>query len=58
MDWLQSNWFWILIIIFFMGMHLFGHRGHGGKHGGGCGGGHRDENKSGKKHDNDHQRHH
>ena len=37
MTWLTQNWFWILIFIAFMAMHLFGHRGHGGHcgHGGG-----------------------
>lgn len=33
MEWLTQNWFWVLIFIVFIGMHLFGH-------GGGCGGGH------------------
>lgn len=32
MAWLTTNWFWILIIAAFIGMHVFGH-GHGG-HGG------------------------
>ena len=32
MEWLAENWFWLLIGIVFVGMHLFGH-GHGG-HGG------------------------
>lgn len=30
MEWLAANWFWILIGILFIGMHLFGHGGHGG----------------------------
>jgi len=34
MDWVQANWFWILIFGLFIAMHLFGHGGHGG-HGGG-----------------------
>ena len=29
MEWLAQNWFWVLIFIFFIAMHLFGH-GHGG----------------------------
>ncbi len=29
MDWLTENWFWILIFAIFIGMHLFGHGGHG-----------------------------
>ena len=36
MGWLQANWFWVLIGIAFIAMHLVGHgghRGHGG-HGG------------------------
>lgn len=46
MDWLIRNWFWIVLVVVFIGMHLFGHGGHGshgrkehnGGHGGGCGG--------------------
>ncbi len=34
MAWLTANWFWVLILIAFVAMHLFGHGGHGG-HGGG-----------------------
>lgn len=36
MEWLQQNWFWVVVIGAFIAMHLFGHGGHGG----GCGGGH------------------
>lgn len=36
MEWLQQNWFWVVVFVAFVGMHLFGHGGHGG-----CGGGHR-----------------
>jgi len=32
MDWILTNWFWILIFVLFIGMHLFGHGGHGGGH--------------------------
>lgn len=43
MDWLIENWFWVLIGIVFVAMHLFGHGGHGG-HGGHAGhGGSRDD---------------
>jgi len=31
MDWLANNWAWILLIIAFFALHLFGHR-HGGHH--------------------------
>ena len=36
MQWLAENWFWVLIGILFVAMHLFGHGGHGGhgEHGG------------------------
>ena len=36
MAWLTENWFWILTLIAFIAMHLFGHGGHGsrGGHGG------------------------
>lgn len=37
MEWLQQNWFWVVVIVLFFGVHLFGHGGHGG-HGGGDGG--------------------
>ena len=30
MDWLLQNWFWVLIAIIFVGVHLVGHGGHGG----------------------------
>lgn len=30
MDWALENWFWILIFVFFIATHLFGHGGHGG----------------------------
>lgn len=32
MQWLIANWFWVLIGAAFVGMHLFGHGGHGGRH--------------------------
>jgi hypothetical protein len=35
MAWLLQNWFWVLIAIIFVGVHLVGHGGHGGHgHGG------------------------
>ena len=35
MEWLAGNWFLVLIVILFIGMHLFGHGCHGGgKHDG------------------------
>jgi hypothetical protein len=45
MAWLAENWFWLLLGVAFIAMHLFGHGSHGGHgahglHGGGhCGGG-------------------
>ena len=36
MEWLTENWFWVVIGVAFIAMHLFGHGGHGG-HGGGGG---------------------
>ncbi len=32
MQWLQENWFWVVVIILFVGMHMrgHGHAGHGG----------------------------
>ena len=37
MEWFTANWFWVVIFIAFVAMHLFGHGGHGGHsgHGGG-----------------------
>lgn len=29
MNWLAENWFWVVIGIVFVAMHLFGHGGHG-----------------------------
>ena len=43
MDWLAQNWIWVVFFFLFIGMHLFGHGGHGGRGGGCCGGG--DEQK-------------
>lgn len=28
MAWLTANWFWVLIFIAFIAMHIFGHGGH------------------------------
>ena len=33
MEWVITNWLWIVIAIVFIGLHLVGHGGHGG-HGG------------------------
>ena len=30
MAWLAANWFWVVIGVAFVAMHLFGHGGHGG----------------------------
>lgn len=38
MTWFTANWFWVLIFVLFIAMHLFGHGGHGGGHGGHGGG--------------------
>ena len=37
MAWFTANWFWVLVFIAFVAMHMFGHGGHGGHsgHGGG-----------------------
>jgi hypothetical protein len=44
MDWLAQNWFWVVLVGAFIGMHLMGggcgghgHRRDGGHGGGGCG---------------------
>ena len=41
MAWLTENWFWVLIGILFVAIHLFGHGGHGGHGGGGHGASHK-----------------
>lgn len=33
MDWLAENWFWVLVLVLFVGMHMFGHGGMHGGHG-------------------------
>lgn len=33
MDWLAENWFWLLLIVLFVGMHIFGHGSMHGDHG-------------------------
>ncbi len=48
MDWLYTNWFWILLIILFFTMIVFGHRSYRGRlrfagHGGVAGQRGRDE---------------
>jgi hypothetical protein len=37
MEWFIANWFWVLIFIAFVAMHMFGHGAHGSHsgHGGG-----------------------
>lgn len=35
MEWLSENWFWLVVGILFVVLHLFGHGGHGG-HGAGA----------------------
>ncbi len=30
MDFISENWFFLLVLIAFMAMHMFGHGGHGG----------------------------
>jgi hypothetical protein len=37
MEWLTANWFWVVIGVAFIAMHLFGHGGHGGHRGRGGG---------------------
>ena len=47
MEWLAENWFWVVIGILFVAMHMFGHGGNGG-HGGGGHGGHGASDKTDK----------
>lgn len=52
MEWLSENWVWLLIGAVFIGMHLFGHGGHGGK---GCCGKKQDPKKDDADKHSDHQ---
>ncbi len=47
MEWLAENWFWVVVGIGFIAMHLFGHGGHGG-HGGSGRQGAGDDERSGR----------
>lgn len=35
MGWLTQNWIWVAVIAVCIGMHFFGHGGHGGHRSGG-----------------------
>lgn len=48
MEWLTANWFWVLIFIAFIAMHMFGHGGHSG-HSGHGGGDHERNRDEGEK---------
>lgn len=37
MEWLSQNWIFVVILIAFAAMHLFGHGGHGGRRDAGSG---------------------
>lgn len=50
MEWLAANGFWVLILIAFIGMHMFCHGGHH-RHGGHSGGGHQRGNDEQKDDD-------
>ncbi len=45
MTWLAENWFWVLLGVAFIAMHLFGHGCHGGHGGHGSHGGGEPDNK-------------
>lgn len=46
MQWLQSNWIWILLVVGFVAMHMFGHGGHQHGHSRRNGDGWRDPNST------------
>lgn len=33
MEWFAENWFWVLILVLFIVLHMFGHGGMHGGHG-------------------------
>ena len=47
MEWFTANWFWVVIFVAFVAMHLFGHGGHGGHSG------HAEGDRQGSKDDGD-----
>jgi hypothetical protein len=49
MEWLTANWFWVVIGVAFIAMHLFGHGGHGGHSG--RGGGDRQRSRDDREND-------
>ncbi len=48
MAWFTANWFWVLIGVAFIALHLFGHGGHGGHSGHGEGDPQRSNNEKGQ----------
>ena len=52
MQWLSQNWIWVLVLAAFIGMHMFGHGGHGG-----CGGGHDHSRRKDKSSDDSPPKH-
>lgn len=53
MEWIRANWFWIVVTVLFLWMHMgmHGHGGHG-RHGSGTSGHDRSDRQKG------HNRHH
>lgn len=49
MEWIADNWFFILLLLAFVALHVFGH-GHHGRHGGHRGHGGRDRGKDEARH--------
>ncbi len=51
MEWIVENWFWILLGLAFIAMHLFGHGGHGSHsgHGGHDSHGGQEDNRNEKE---------
>ena len=48
MDWLSQNWIWVIVLVAFVWMHLYGHGGgHGGCGGHGGHGGHKGDRERG-----------
>lgn len=54
MEWLGQNWFWLLILLAFIAMHMFGHGGHSGH---GHHGGSRNDDEEGSSHAGRRQHH-
>jgi hypothetical protein len=50
MYWISENWFWVIFLILFIVLHMFGHGMHGGHR-------HGEQKEKGKPEENEHRHH-